>query len=119
MPRRPDVPCKHPGCARLVQYGQMYCEEHRSKHQTDRKSTTERGYGSAWRRESKKFLLSHPYCVKCLEEHKMVEATVVDHIKPHRGSEELFWDRGNWQALCKHHHDVKTMTEDRYQTYTY
>lgn len=41
-------------------------------------------------------------------------ATVVDHIKPHRGDKKLFWDRGNWQPLCEHHHNVKTMTEDRY-----
>ena len=40
-------------------------------------------------------------------------ATVVDHIKPHRGDKKLFWDRGNWQPLCEHHHNVKTMTEDR------
>jgi 5-methylcytosine-specific restriction protein A len=24
----------------------------------------------------------------------------------------LFWDSKNWQSLCKHHHDVKTATED-------
>lgn len=39
---------------------------------------------------------------------------VVDHIKPHRGDQKLFWDRRNWQPLCEHHHNVKTMTEDRY-----
>lgn len=38
----------------------------------------------------------------------------MDHIKPHRGDQKLFWDRGNWQPLCVHHHNVKTMTEDRY-----
>lgn len=31
----------------------------------------------------------------------------------------IFWDSSNWQALCKHHHDVKTMTTDRYQEYHY
>src|SRR3569832_196419 len=25
---------------------------------------------------------------------------VVDHIKPHRGSEHLFWDETNLQTLC-------------------
>ena len=35
--------------------------------------------------------------------------TVIDvgHIKPHRGDRQLFWDRGNWQPLCEHHHDVR------------
>ena len=52
--------------------------------------------------------------MKCYEEGHITMATVVDHIKPHRGDKKLFWDRGNWQPLCEHHHNVKTMTEDRY-----
>ena len=39
-------------------------------------------------------------------------ATVVDHIRPHKGNRELFWDRTNWQSLCKQCHDRKTLTED-------
>ena len=46
-------------------------------------------------------------------------ATVVDHIKPHRGEQKLFWDRSNWQPLCEHHHNVKTMTEDRFKEYRF
>jgi 5-methylcytosine-specific restriction endonuclease McrA len=30
-------------------------------------------------------------------------ATIVDHIKPHRGDQNLFWDQTNWQALCRRH----------------
>jgi len=33
---------------------------------------------------------------------------VVDHIQPHRGDQLLFWDRTNWQTLCKRCHDQKT-----------
>ena len=40
MPRRPNTPCKHPGCGRLVPYGTMYCEEHKPLHQHDRKTTS-------------------------------------------------------------------------------
>ncbi|WP_330410731.1 HNH endonuclease signature motif containing protein [Lachnotalea glycerini] len=58
-------------------------------------------------------------CVRCRERGKLVKATVVDHIIPHRGNEELFWAESNWQALCKNCHDRKTMTEDRYQEYKY
>ena len=36
-----------------------------------------------------------------------------------RGDPVLFWDEGNWQPLCKHCHDVKTMADDRYQEYRY
>ncbi len=113
MPRKPDVPCKHPGCARLVPYNQMYCDEHKPLHSHDREYACERGYGRAWQRERKKYLQLHPICVRCYEEGKIVPATVVDHIVPHRGDMKLFWDRENWQSLCKHHHDVKTKTEDR------
>ncbi|WP_325053203.1 HNH endonuclease [Paenibacillus algicola] len=39
-------------------------------------------------------------------------AKVVDHIKPHKRNMHLFWDRLNWQALCKACHDSKTVRED-------
>lgn len=29
------------------------------------------------------------------------ESPVVDHRRPHRGDERLFWDRSNLQSLCK------------------
>ena len=69
--------------------------------------------------ERRKFLESNPFCAKCYEEGHITMATVVDHIKPHRGDRKLFWDRGNWQPLCEHHHNVKTMTEDRYVEYRF
>jgi 5-methylcytosine-specific restriction protein A len=39
-------------------------------------------------------------------------STVVDHIKPHRGSEALFWDRENLRGMAKPCHDRKTATHD-------
>jgi hypothetical protein len=48
----------------------------------------------------------------CEAEGKLTPATVVDHIVPHRGDRRLFWDKTNWQPLCKRCHDVKTLTED-------
>ena len=89
------------------------------QHKNDRAYASERGYGAKWQRERKKFLDSNPFCVKCYEEGHITIATVVDHIKPHRGDQKLFWDRGNWQPLCEHHHNVKTMTEDRYVEYKF
>lgn len=89
------------------------------KHTKDRAHAAERGYGAKWQRERRKFLESNPFCVKCYEEGHITMATVVDHIVPHRGDQKLFWDRGNWQPLCEHHHNVKTMTEDRYVEYKF
>ena len=67
----------------------------------------------------KKFLQAHPICVRCYAEGKITEATVVDHIIPHRGDMKLFWDKSNWQPLCEHHHNVKTMTEDNNVEYRF
>ena len=66
MPRRPNIPCKHPGCAALIPHGQMYCEEHKPLHTKDRAHAAERGYGAKWQRERRKFLESNPFCVKCM-----------------------------------------------------
>lgn len=55
----------------------------------------------------------NPLCRRCLLLDKLVPAQVVDHIRPHRGDMFLFWDRANWQSLCKRCHDRKTASEDR------
>ena len=55
----------------------------------------------------------------CMKEGRYRKATVVDHVVPHRGDIKLFWDRDNWQSLCKEHHDRKTLTEDINPTYSY
>jgi 5-methylcytosine-specific restriction protein A len=47
-----------------------------------------------------------------MEKGKVVGATVVDHIIPHKGDMGLFWDKANWQSLCKPCHDSKTRLED-------
>lgn len=39
-------------------------------------------------------------------------ARVVDHIRPHRGNNSLFFDRDNLQPLCKPCHDRKTARYD-------
>jgi 5-methylcytosine-specific restriction endonuclease McrA len=39
-------------------------------------------------------------------------AKVVDHIKPHKGDHDLFWDEVNWQSLCEPCHNKKTARED-------
>ena len=83
------------------------------------KLTKEKGYDSRWQAARKAYLHSHPLCVRCQAEGRLTRATVVDHIVPHRGDPILFWDRENWQALCKSCHDHKTMTEDRYQEFRY
>jgi len=50
-------------------------------------------------------LLRQPLCVFCKKLGRIQAATVVDHIKPHRGDEQLFFDECNLQSLCKPCHD--------------
>lgn len=68
----------------------------------------ERGYTGDWQKARKAWLLEHPLCVECEREGEFVTAIDVDHIVPHRGDRELFWDQENWQGLCKRHHWAKT-----------
>ena len=120
MPYKPKVPCKHSSCPNLVENGEYYCSEHKKLHEgMSGRGAAERGYNSRWQKVSKAFLKVHPLCVRCQAEGRYVKATVVDHIIPHKGDGRLFWDRENWQPLCKHHHDKKTMNEDIYYTEEY
>ena len=119
MPSRLNTPCKHPGCPELVPYGTKYCKRHKVLHPEEIRSAARRGYNSRWRKARKKYLETHPLCVMCEAEGRFVKAEVVDHIIPHRGDPELFWDQSNWQPLCKHHHDVKTGNEDSRTEYRY
>ncbi len=62
-------------------------------------------YDAQWQKARLRFLGNHPLCVICLKRGRVSPATVVDHIKPHKGDMELFWDSDNWQSLCKQCHD--------------
>lgn len=78
-----------------------------------RGSASQRGYGVKWQRARDAYLAAHPLCVECEKRNNLIPATVVDHIVPHKGDVNLFWDSaGNWQALCAPCHNRKTVTED-------
>ena len=62
-------------------------------------------YSYQWNKARLAFLKRHPLCVVCKDHGRVVASSVVDHIQPHKGDTALFWDRSNWQALCKHCHD--------------
>jgi 5-methylcytosine-specific restriction protein A len=78
-----------------------------------RGSARARGYTGAWDKAAKAFRQAHPLCRLCLERGRTVAARVVDHIKPHRGDRDLFWDVKNWQSLCSRCHDSVKQSEER------
>lgn len=50
-------------------------------------------------------LRTEPLCRFCLQREIVEAANVVDHIKPHKGDEALFFDPSNLQSLCAPCHD--------------
>ena len=122
MPRKPKRPCSFPGCPNLTDG--RFCPEHEKQENKryekyDRDPAVKRRYGRAWKRIRDRYMNAHPLCERCLKDGRYVKATVVDHIKPHRGDPVLFWDRSNWRGLCKSCHDKKTGREDSHPTYHY
>ena len=79
-----------------------------------RPSAARRGYGPRWRRARAAFLARRPLCAACRARGLVVQATVVDHLVPHRGDQRLFWDEANWAPSCKPCHDAKTAREGRW-----
>ena len=119
--------CAYPGCHTPVPLGVRYCRRHeekgekrdarlkaaRDKRRTERAgSSTERGYGYSWQKRRTAFLRGHPLFEECRKRGRITPATDVDHIRPHKGDPELFWDWDNLQALCHECHSKKTARED-------
>ena len=80
---------------------------------TAKRSSTQLGYGYRWQQARAHFLRRHPLCERHAQQGKVVVATQVDHRRPHKGDQALFWDQTNWSALCASCHSVKTATTDR------
>lgn len=119
--------CHWAGCEALTQG--YYCSKHkaiadkrREEHQKecfkkmfkDTKRTTSKPYhslyeSSKWKVARKNFLELHPYCVVC-----GAKAVIADHITPHKGNLELFYDTNNLQAMCWACHSSKTLKENNY-----
>lgn len=91
--------CKHPNVLKTVR-------------PNDRENANQRGYNSAWQRARLGFLAQNPLCITCAGTGRVTAASVVDHITPHKGDMQLFWDTNNWQALCKTCHSRKTAKID-------
>lgn len=100
MPTAPGRPCAFPSCPVIGP-----CQAH------DRLKVPawKKWYQTAaWRRLRAWVLANNPLCVMCQALHVVCVATEVDHIIPHRGDRQLFWDPVNLQGLCATHHSEKT-----------
>ena len=67
---------------------------------------------AAWRRLRVAQLTAKPLCRMCEELGQFVIATIVDHVRPHRGDLALFHDETNLQSLCKPCHDSHKQAQE-------
>ena len=114
MPDRPLRPCATPNCPALVAKGR--CTTHQrarfAQQDAQRGTSTERGYGAAWRRIRAQVLSEEPLCRACAFEGFVTPAEEVDHARPKAlGGTD---DRANLQALCARHNASKGDTERLY-----
>ncbi len=101
MPR-PLTPCLD--CHQLVRGGPR-CEPCRRtkvrERSAERRSSSDRGYDSAWQRLRRTVIDAAPYCVRC----GATEYLTADHIIPlSRGGTS---DLANLQVLCRSHNAAK------------
>lgn len=116
-------PCAQPGCPTLVPVGR--CDVHKPKwlkwmsDPVGMRAYEARRRASAppWRRlyHTQRWadlrmsvLTTDPTCRACAADGYVTASTDADHIVPHRGNLELFWDRANLQGLCASCHAKKT-----------
>jgi 5-methylcytosine-specific restriction protein A len=107
-------PCAHAGCGALVPIGRRHCQVHKRERFKGMQRSTDGSsvaYDSKWNKARSSFLKNNPVCAECARSGLRVAATTVDHVVPHRGSHELFWDMSNWEPLCSRCHNSKTARE--------
>ena len=115
----PKTPCRASGCKNLVnRKDKGYCETHAhmrygwAKVQARQGSSSQRGYGSAWRKLRTAIMERDGYlCQVCLKADRLTPAHAVDHIinKASGGTD----DPSNLQAICHACHRTKTQNESR------
>lgn len=107
--------CKKAGCGRTCAVGKQYCYLHQDL-EGQRKVFTYRGKSSKyhylyetarWKKMSKDFLKKYPICFICGK-----PAKIADHITPHRGDVNLFFNEDNLQPMCWSCHSRKTFEEN-------
>lgn len=87
-------------------------QQRRKNRAPDRRpSSSARGYDRQWYLASRIYRRQYPLCAECLRHGITSAAYCVDHIRPHKGNPQLFWDRANWQSLCEKCHNTKSASE--------
>ncbi|MET3578213.1 5-methylcytosine-specific restriction endonuclease McrA [Mesorhizobium robiniae] len=111
----PILPPRICSCGKVVASGERCaCQivrdrERRARFDRTRPNARQRGYTREWEKARANFIALHPTCRYC-----PAPATVVDHVKAHKGNMTLFWNKANWQPLCTPcHSSIKQSRERR------
>jgi 5-methylcytosine-specific restriction protein A len=111
MPYKAPRPCTTPGCPNLSASGK--CDDHARKHERERGTAAERGYGATWQRLRQMVLSRDPLCTTCAAEERTTPSTDADHIIPKsRGGQDTL---ENLQGLCHSCHSRKTAGEEGFK----
>lgn len=108
MPSAAMRTCLEPRCPVLVLRGR--CPVHRQIRERERPNLVARKlyHTARWKALKDQKRLDNPLCVDCQADGRTEPWTALDHIVPHRGDLDLFWDYSNLQGLCDAHHSAKT-----------
>ena len=97
--------CAEPGCPVRVQSGR--CLSHRYV-KVEIPDVRKLYRLARWLRMRDEVIREQPFCMVCLSEGRRMITQEIDHIVPHEGHVDRFWDRSNLQGLCKGCHSRKT-----------
>lgn len=67
---------------------------------------------TAWRVKRRRQLNAEPLCAMCEAKGMVVEASVADHVVPHREDRERFW-HGKLQSLCASCHSSAKQADEK------
>jgi 5-methylcytosine-specific restriction endonuclease McrA len=70
-------------------------------------------YSRKWEKLREHHLANNPLCARHAARGEVVGATIVHHVRPHRGDLRLLMDAGNLESLCKRCHDSDAQREER------
>lgn len=118
MSLMPRSICQYAGCQRTIDKPR-YCAAHQQimdarekARKNNHQSEFTKLYNWDWRKFRDRYVKENPLCLHCLKEGKLTPTQVVDHIVPHKGDKELFWNNDNHQSLCVKCHNEKTAKYD-------
>lgn len=67
---------------------------------------------SRYQTQRRIFLTKYPLCAECYRQGRTEAAAELDHIIPVDRAPDKFWDKKNWQGLCRPCHEAKTAREN-------